>query len=293
MSAPMRDATGKPQARRTLFEPVRYVLDATISGSGDLTLSGRARVVVRSQAASHRVVVATLHPDLVVRVVRDARGAVLAFHRSGAELAIVLAAAPAAGDETAIEVEYDGRFLDRAGRSLYALRDTLSWYPHVGALDRATYEVTLNWPKRLEVVAAGERIDGGERPDGTHWERRQLDSPAFGYSFEAGRFEVVRATVERPELPPVAVEVYFDALSEDLPKKVREEIVAAVTDSLVYYGEIFSPYTGSALRVVTVPRLMSQGLPGFVTLSSLAMSDLHRRLASAAGDRRPTHDGGA
>ena len=290
MSAPMRDATGKPLGRRTLFEPVRYVLEATLSGSGDLTLSGRARVVVRSQSASHRVVVATLHPDLVVRVVRDARGAQLAFHRSGAELAIVLAAAPAAGDETAIEVEYDGRFLDRAGRSLYALRDTLSWYPHVGALDRATYEVTLNWPKRLEVVAAGDRIDGGERPDGTHWERRQLGTPAFGYSFEAGRFEVVRATVERPELPPVAVEVYFDAESEDLPKKVREEIVAAVTDSLVYYGEIFSPYTGPALRVVTVPRLMSQGLPGFVTLSSLAMSDLHPgwRLLLGIEDRRTT-----
>ena len=290
MSAPLRDASGKPLARRTLFEPVRYVLEATLSGGGDLTLAGRTRVVVRSQAERHRVVVATLHPDLVVRAVRDARGSSLAFLRAGAELAIVLGVAPAAGDLTAIEIEYDGRFLDRAGRSLYALRDTLSWYPHVGAVDRATYEVTLDWPKRLEVVAAGERVDGGERPDGTRWECRRLDTPALGFSFEAGRFEVVRAQVERPDLPPVAIEVYFDAESEDLPKKVRAEIVAAVTDSLAYYGEIFSPYAAPLLRIVTVPRGMSQGLPGFVTLSSLAMSDLHVawRLRLGIEDRRTT-----
>lgn len=290
MSSPMHDASGKALGRRTLFEPVRYVLEATLSGSGDLTLAGRARIVVRAQAARHRVVVATLHSDLVVRTVRDARGGVLAFHRSGTELAIVLAGAPAAGDEVALEIEYDGRFLDRAGRSLYALRDSLSWYPHVGAVDRASYEVTLSWPKRLEVVAAGERVDGGDRPDGSHWERRRLDTPAFGFSFEAGRFEVVRASVERPALPPVEVEIYFDAESDDLPKKVREEIVSAVRDSLSYYGEIFSPYTERSLRVVTVPRLMSQGLPGFVTLSSLAMSDLHLgfRLLFGIEDRRTT-----
>ncbi|MEO7796055.1 MAG: M1 family aminopeptidase [Thermoanaerobaculia bacterium] len=288
--APMHDATGKPQPRRTLFEPVRYVLDATISGSGDLTLAGRARIVVRAQAARHRVVVATLHPDLVVGMVRDSRGAALAFHRSGAELAIVLAAPPAAGDETVVEIEYEGRFLDKAGRSLYALRDSLAWYPHLGAVDRAPYDVTLSWPKRLEVVAAGERVDGGERLDGTKWERRKLETPALGYSFEVGKFDVARANVERPALPPIAVEVYFDAESDDLPKAVRQEIVSAITDSLSYFGEVFSPYTGASLRVVTVPRMMSQGLPGFVTLSSLSMSELSGgwRLLLGIEDRRTT-----
>ncbi|MBP7587700.1 MAG: hypothetical protein KBA72_07085 [Thermoanaerobaculia bacterium] len=290
LSAPMHDSSGKPQPRQTLFEPARYVLEATISGSGDLTLAGRARIVLRARAARHRVVVATLHPDLVLRTVRDARGTPLAFHRSGAELAIVLAAAPAAGDETVIEVEYDGRFLDKAGRSLYALRDTLSWYPHVGAVDRAPYDVTLTWPRRLEVVAAGDLVGGGERPDGSRWERRKLETPALGYSFEVGRFEMARAQVERPGQPPVAIEIYFDAESEDLPKKVRDEIVSSVSDALAYFGEVFSPYNESALRVVTVPRLLSQGLPGFVTLSSLAMSDLGAgwRLLLGIEDRRTT-----
>ena len=41
-----------------------------------------------------------------------------------------------------------------------------------GAVDRARYTATFHWPKKLELVASGHRLGGGDSPDGRRWERR-------------------------------------------------------------------------------------------------------------------------
>ncbi len=290
LSAPLGTRQGKPIPRQTLFESVRYVLDVKVSGSGEPLMRGTAQIVLRALTKGHRVVAVGLHRDFEVESVRDVRGQELPRHRSGSTLAVVLGTAPNPGDDVVIEVHYRGRFFEHDGRSFYSLRDTLAWYPHVGSLDRATYDVTLTWPRRLSLIAAGERLDGGDHPDETRWERRQLRRPSIGFSFEIGSFDVERAVVRRPDAAPVQVEVYFDDETTLMPKAVRREIVEAVTDSLSYYGDLFGSYPEDGLRVVTVPRASSQGLPGFITLSEAAMADLESiwRTLLGISDRRTT-----
>ena len=106
----------------------------------------------------------------------DAGGAPLFFHRNGGELTVILPQAPPPADTAAVVVEYSGSPVDKDLEPLHPGSTPWAWYPHAGPVDRATYDVTFHWPKGLELVASGRRMDGGESEDGTRWERRTLEA---------------------------------------------------------------------------------------------------------------------
>jgi Peptidase family M1 domain len=269
LSSSLRGKDGTPAVGRSPFEPERYTLDLRIEG-GDLRLQGRARLDLKKHGtAAARILELKLDSDLQVQRVTDAAGAELFFARSGADLTVVLSRAVAAGEPTAVVVEYQGNLLERDGRTV-TLRDTLNWYPHAGQIDRALYDVTFHWPKKFELLSCGQKIEGGEAPGGVRWERRKLDRPAFGFTFEIGRYRI-----EQRQAGHVAITLAFDAEgSQLLEKEVRDQIGEAVADSLQYFEELFGPYPLDQMTVVTVPRYFSQAMPGFVTLSNLMMADL-------------------
>ncbi len=263
LSSPLRDKQGKPLFGTAPFEPKKYTLEVTLSDKGE-RLSGRARIDLATVLASRHVAL-RLSRDLEVSRVTDGEGAPLFFLRNESDLDVLLPAAPAAGEGRTVVVEYAGNLVDRDG-SAFALLDTVDWHPHAGTFDRAPYDVTLRWPKALDLVAAGRKVDGGDGPGG-RWERRVLDLPAAAYGFEVGRFDV-RAV----QAGHVAVTLAFDA-SGKLEKKVRDEIAETVTGSLAYFEERFGPYPLDEITVVTTPRSFSQSLLGFVTLSNFMMMD--------------------
>ncbi len=266
LSSALRDKEGKPQYGTAPFEPKKYTLEATIGDKGE-RLSGRARLDLETVIPSRHLVL-RLARDLDVQRVTDGDGHPLFFLRSQADLDVLLPAAPAAGERLAVVVEYAGNLLERQGRT-YALFDTIGWHPHAGTFDRAAYDVTFRWPKKLDLLAAGRRVEGGESPNGLRWERRTLDLPAAAYGFEVGHFDT--RTVQAGH---VAVTLGFDASGSVLEKKVRDEIAEAVAGSLGYYEERFGAYPLDELTVVTTPRDFSQAMLGFVTLSNLMMADL-------------------
>lgn len=266
LSAPLRDKAGKAQFGTAPFEPRKYILEVTLGDKGE-RLTGRARLDLAAIHPSRRVAL-RLARDLAVERVTDGAGGALFFLRNESDLDVLLPATPDAGDEVVVVVEYAGNLVERDGRT-YALLDTIDWYPHAGTFDRAAYDVTFGWPKKLDLLAAGRRVDGGERPDGSRWERRTLDLPAAAYGFEVGHFDT--RTVQAGH---VKVTLAFAAASGELERKVRDEITEAVTGSLTYFEERFGPYPLDELTVVTTPRYFSQALLGFVTLSNLMMMDL-------------------
>jgi len=249
------------------FEPRHYELDLTLSGRG-LELSGRVRVTLEAVAEGRRSVTFDQMPDLRVDAAGDGAGREL-FLLAYAGTATVLLPEPVARGETVVvELQVSGRPMLRIDQRSFILRDTVSWYPHTGTVDRATYDVTLHWPKRLDLVAAGRRADGGE-DDGGRWERRLVDRPTFGFSFEIGRFEERTARAG-----DVEVTFYVDRFSESIVSPFEDELLETICRSLEYYGEIFGPYPLDRLTVVTAPRAFSQSLFGYVTLSSLMVGDL-------------------
>jgi hypothetical protein len=266
VSATLRGRDGKPFPGNASFEPRKYTLELNVAE--DLDVSGRARIELAPVVRGSRAVVLRLFADLNVTKVTDGSGRTLFFSRTREDLAILLPG-PVADDETVtLAVEYEGKLINKTEGS-FALAETGAWYPRAGTTDRAQYDVTFRWPKKLDLLAGGRRAGGGEEGD-VRWERRVLDFPAATFSFEVGRYKI-----ETIRAGHVQVTLALDPDVKQMGKEAREEIKKTVADSLIYFEELFGPYPLDELAVVTVPRGFSQAAaPGLVTLSSLMMYDL-------------------
>jgi hypothetical protein len=266
LSSSLRTAAGKPALGAPTFEPKKYTLDVTLE-ERELRLAGKARIELQPVIAGSRAVALTLPGDFQVSKVTDAGGAPLFYLRTGGQLTVVLPQAPPSGGTAAVVVEYAGRPVDKDW-NLFTLLDTMGWYPHAGAIDRASYDVTFHWPKGLELIASGRRMDGGESPDGSRWEHRTMNLPGFGFSFEVGRFKIQTARAGHVE-----VRVAFGS-GTTLGGGARDDVMKTVTDSLQFYEQTFGPYPLDELTVTTANRDFSQGMLGFITLSNGVVNHL-------------------
>lgn len=269
LSAARTGPDGTPLPETSPFEPERYVLEVDLEGR-DLQIAARARVELRAVTGHSRAVFFTLDPELRIESARDGSGRELFFHQDLSTVLVLLPMAPAAGDDAVVELAYGGPIVEKLDARNHVLRNTTHWYPHTGTVDRARYDVTLRRPRFFDVVAAGRRVDGGQADGGVWWERRVVDHPTFGYSFEVGRY----GSGASARAGDVDVKLFLDAHSAKELRSSREELVESVRDALVYLEERFGPYPLDELTVVTTPRFQSQSLLGFVTLSTPMMTEL-------------------
>jgi len=124
----------------------------------------------------------------------------------------VLAEALNAGQELTLDVEYQGVLLDELAKGVFRLRDTQSWYPQAGSGGRATYEATFRWPRKHELLASGRIVEEGLDGD-TRWQKRSLDVPVIGVSFEYGACDIHVARAGHVDLT-----VAFDGPRSDRPR---------------------------------------------------------------------------
>jgi hypothetical protein len=248
------------------FETLHYQIDVTLKGD-QLELEATARIEFRVLVDGLRAVSLDMNSDLEPIAVRDADGRSLVFHRTRSEITVVLTEPVMAGATTSVEVEYVGQPLARVTAGAYALRSTLGWYPRA-ALSRATYDVTIRWPDRLDLFASGRVIERGLDDEGFKWQRTRRDLRTLGFSFEVGQYQVLTGTSGR-----VAVTVAIDRIGQQISRELAAEVLEAVQGSLAYFEQVFGPYPLDELTVVSAPRAMSQGLLGFVTLSTAAIQD--------------------
>jgi hypothetical protein len=150
----------------------------------------------------------------------------------------------------------------------YLQRDPLGWYPHAGLVDRATYEVVLRWPRKLQLLGSGRVVAEGVDQEKRSWQRRTLEVRSLGFSFEIGDFDTASG-----QIGDVAVTVGIDRLGQGAARGLPAEVLRSVEGPLAYYQTIFGPYPLGELVVVSSPRAFSQGLLGFVTLSTAGIVD--------------------
>lgn len=266
---------GRPQGQQAgdqqttaPFEPHHYEIDVTIQPRSG-KLEARAVLHLRTVNTGHRLVRLDLHRDLSIRSIHlnDNSQNELAFLRNRNNVAVVLPDTPGRDEIIRLAVEYSGDFLDKGSERNWALRDAIAWYPHAGAVDLATYDVTLRHPEKLDLVAGGTKVGGG-RSGGLQWEQRRLEIPSIGFSFAIGRFEIRRLRSRHAE-----VTIAFDPATVRASKGTLHEISNAAVDSLRYYEDTFGRYPLDELVVVTVPSDHSQAMLGFITLSNTMMID--------------------
>ena len=265
--SPLRAETGAPRPGSAGFEPIHYELDVTVDPRTGGLLS-KSRITLQVLTSGRRMVSFELHRDLQIEGVYDGAGTELFYMRRDSELQILFSGLPERNSEIVVEVDCRGDFLEHTSDKGWALRDTLGWYPRTGPRERATYDVTLRWPKRYELVSSGREIESGE-DGGMRWQRRAMEVPTLGFSFEVGHFEI--ATRHEGN---VKVTVAMDPGTLELaPEDAAADLALTVANTLRFYEEIFGPYPLDELTVVTVPRQFSQAMLGFITLSGPLMAD--------------------
>ncbi len=268
------------------FETEHYEIDVKIK-KRKLELEGRARLNLRAGTSGRRVVRLDLMRDMRVLRVEDGDGRELFFFRSGEEIVVLLPRKSQAGEPLILDVTYRGRALKWVGPETYDLGDTSRWHPHCGTLDRATYDVTLRWPKRFDLIGSGHIVAGG-RDEGYAWERRRIDVPSIAFSFVLGDY-----IIDQTKVGDVNLTMAFSKASRvRLTPELRSESTQTAIEALKYYERLFGPYPLEDLVIATVPREFSQSYLGFVALSTGALEyvDFYGNSATWLRDTTIAHE---
>lgn len=265
MQAMAHDAEGRPTPGASGFEPSHYTMDVTLDPKQE-QLSGIVTIDAVVQGEGRRVAALSLASDLKVNDVRDGQARSMPWLRSGGELYVVLPEETASGSSIRLQVDYAGVMFTEFEPGVFPLRDTYSWYPHLGTVDRATYRTTFHYPKKFTLLSSGRTVEDIAE-DGIRTVTKELEIPAFGFTFEIGDFDVTEHQVGH-----VTLTVGIAKTTMGLEAGAREDVIETLKDALAYYEETFGTYPLDYLTVATVPRGFSQGFISCVTLSQYLMT---------------------
>jgi len=274
ISTPLVSAEGRPTPGSSGFEAEHYTLDLTVDPRYKSDTSGTARIRARVVSGARRTIDLSLYSGLRVKGVYGAQDQPLDWIRMMDSLTVLLSEPVGHGERVELRVEYEGTLVqkidvDAASRDKpFLLLSTNGWYPHVGTIDRATYDVTLRAPAMFDLVASGRVVESGKNGK-VRWQRRLLEVPAIGFAFEIGRFDFVEDRAGHVDLT-FAFPRHRYALTDD----EKQYIIEVTKSALTFFEERFGPYPLDSMTLAVVHRAFSQGHLSFITLADPAMQSM-------------------
>lgn len=265
ISASPRGSDGRPLYGTVGFNVQHYTISVDIAPRS-LEMVAEATLKLEATVGATRAVPLSLASDLKVTSVTDGSGQALGFRQDKGRVVVVWPEPPLAGDSLTTSIRYRGRVFDERDRAR-VLRTPRGWYPSVDASDWATYDVAIKWPMGLDLVATGERVEGGREGE-QRWERRRFEIPVGSFSFELGKF-----TFHETQANDVPITLALDPQTRYGVRKDVDKILDTARESLQYFQELFGRYPFDDLKIVSVPRGYSQASPGLVTLARGATYD--------------------
>jgi hypothetical protein len=211
---------------------------------------------------------------------------------------------PRAGQTYRVRLTYRGSVISDAGNGVYFVGDRGSWFPHIGGMAHfALFDTTFHWPRKLRLVATGQKIEEREEGDRRtgHW---RSEGPAAVAGFNLGDYVIenveavdgvkiemaVNSELEkaiagrlrsqssvgpgipgpmrrnrRLRVPTIFAEDQPDS-SVDPLKELGHEIAEAIRFGEKWMG----PFPFHELDVSQVPGTVGQGFPGLLYLPSLS-----------------------
>ena len=317
------------------FAPVTYAIETSILP--DRTLEGSTTLSVRATREGERVLPLELSRFLTVQSVESAERHPLAFFQNEAvnrheiaqrgndALLVVLPEGAHAGQELRLRITYRGNVISDAGNGVYFVGDRGSWYPHLaGASHFTPFELTFRWPRRLQLVATGKKVE--EREEGEqrigHW-RSEGPIPVAGFNLgeyatetvDAGGLKVElyanrqleQAILERfrrlmpavpippsPQRPPRANEGPFAspiALPEvpPSPAAVLRQLGLEIANAMRFCERFNGPFPFDRLAVSQIPGTFGQGWPGLLYLSTLSFLTPEAQRRAGLSQRAQEH----
>lgn len=304
-----------PEPFSRAFTPVSYAVTTTIHP--DRSLEGSTLAEMKAQARGERMLQLELSRFLKVDGVTDEAGRTLVFFqneeltrkevsdRGNDSLMIALAVPPAIGGTLRLKIHYRGTVISDAGNGVLFVGERGSWYPHLGGSDQfAAYDLRFRWPRKLQLVATGKKMDEKEEGEWKtgNWKSTQ-PLPVAG--FNLGNY--VRQTVEsgpvtidvyanedleiavlnrfvRPQAPPTMPRTNIGARANmpptprislpdappPSPAAVMKEVGLNIAEAVRFNEKIVGPFPYDKLSVAQIPGSFGQGWPGLLYLSTLS-----------------------
>ena len=143
-------------------------------------------------------------------------------------------------------------------------RSNSTWYPRLGYLDRATFELTFRHPKKFKIASGGQRLS--EEPDADNKNlvvtKYRLDQPVPLVTFALAPYERHSQMVKWEEGgfgDPIPVEM--NSLSGSVLPIKEDFILAELDNSLRYFTTLFGKYPYKAFGAAFHPFGFGQGFP--------------------------------
>src|SRR6266853_2017652 len=323
-------SSSSPPAPRA-FVPVSYTIDTTIEN--DRTLEGTTTLELRAGGSGDRGIVLEMSRFLTVQSAQDADGHALEIFQNDAlsqnQLAergndmvlMFLPESPRAGQTYRIRLTYRGSVISDAGNGVYFVGNRGIWYPHLEGMSQfAPFDMTFHWPRKLRLVATGQKVEEHEEGDRRigHW---RSEGPAVIAGFNLGDYQIQNieavegvksemamnralesalanqlhsptsvapmiAGPMRPNRrlrPPVAFAEDPPALVTGPLKELGQEIAGAVRFGKLWMG----PFPFQQLVVSQVPGTFGQGFPGLLYLPSLSfLTDTAQQRVGMSGNAK-------
>jgi Peptidase family M1 domain len=296
------------------FTPVSYTIDTKINQ--DNSLEASAIVDLRVEHAGERGIELGLSRYLTMQSVKDDAGNALDFFQNDSlddhqlaeqgsdDVLVFLPETARAGQTYRVHLTYRGNVISNAGNGVYFVGDRGSWYPRVGGMGQfAAFDMTFRWPRKLQLVATGEKVE--EHEDGDlrvgHW-RSDGVTPIAG--FNLGDFKVVKMeTMDGIKIQVAANSQLENALMERLrsqtpagsavPEQGRlnrrlitpplvieatplpiagqmREVGVEISDAIRFEQQWMGSFPFHDLVVSQLPGNVGQGFPGLLYLPALS-----------------------
>jgi hypothetical protein len=306
------------------FIAEHYALDTTVQT--DLELSGSAILTLHAARSGERIIPLELSKFLRVESVSDETGHPLEFFqnepairqeiaaRGNNALTVILPEPAASGQSFRLRFTYRGQVISQASVGVYVVGEHGSWYPHINGVDSfAMFDLSFKWPRVLQLVATGEKLDEKENGDWreSHW---RSEKPIFVAGFNLGAYRVfnmdsaglkidlyANAQLDQALQPMPAARVIqtpipttnrlgnvVPLLSGNLPiVDVSPDAIAVLHklgDEIGQATQFFSRYGGpfpyKQLEVSQIPGNFGQGWPGLLYLPTFSFlsREAQRRL---------------
>lgn len=225
-----RNGTANSWTDRRIYDISHHDIDVAIQGT---KIIGKDTLTLTTKDPELRFFPFDLFNSLRVKNVLDENGQDLSFiqEKKGedANFGIIFAKAPEANKPFKITVEYEGDgALLNAGTGNFYLIPRSTWYPNnpfAAFADRATFDLTLSYPKKLVMVGVGNRV-GEDKEEGdlkiSKWTTGDVEFEVAGFNY--GDFKVNKI-MDAPS--GYELEVYANTEVPDAVKDFQLQIEAA------------------------------------------------------------------
>jgi hypothetical protein len=300
-----RAGKGNSDEDHRIFDITHHEIGGAIKGT---QLNASDTLTFRPLIDGSRVLPFDLFGSLRVSRVRDEQGRDLHFIQEkkerDADLALIWPEPLEAGKDYKVTVEYQGGdALIDVGHGNFFLAPRASWYPNNGGTqfgDRATFDVTLHYPKEMTLVGTGApegapAVDGGRAV--AKWSSGKIELAVAGFNY--GDFKRKDVVDEK-----TGYQIEFYANSESVGTRGPGEDVGSMStagawkrilpitqNSVRIYDNFFGklPYTRVAMTEQPAPNF-GQAWPTLVYMPYTAFQDATQRYMSSGSAQYASED---